>query len=91
MNDIMGIIEMADDRIYPLMDEAAAGICAIIKSNISSTPRIQLTREDIARHCNLQVPNEFKAQYLDLLFKYQEAVSVDKYDLGLARNYKLEE
>jgi hypothetical protein len=47
-----------------------------------------LTREDIARRCNLQVPDEFKAQYLDLLFKYQEAISIDKYDLGLARNYK---
>jgi len=38
--------------------------------------------------CHLQVPDEFKAQYLDLLFKYQEAISIDKYDLGLARNYK---
>ena len=26
---------------------------------------------------------------LDLLFKYQEAISIDKYDLGLAKNYKL--
>ncbi len=87
-NDIMGIIEMEEDKIYPLTDEATAGICAIIKSNIPSTPWIQLTREDIARHCNLQVPDEFKAQYLDLLFKYQEAISIDKYNLGLARNYK---
>jgi hypothetical protein len=87
-NDDMGIIEMEEDKLYPLMDEAAAGICAIIKSNIPSTPKIQLTREDIARHCNLQVPDEFKAQYLDLLFKHQEAISMDKYDLGLARNYK---
>jgi hypothetical protein len=38
MNDIMGIIEMADDRIYPLTDEAAAGICVIIKSNIPALP-----------------------------------------------------
>jgi hypothetical protein len=84
--DIMGIIKMEEDKIYPLTDEATAGICTIIKSNISSTPRIQLTRED--RHCNLQVPDKFKAQYLDLLFKYQEAISMEKYDLGLARNYK---
>ncbi len=87
-NDIIGSIKMEEDKIYPLMDEAPAGICAIIKRNISSTPRIQLTREDIARHCNLQVPDKFKAQYLDLLFKYQEAISMEKYDLGLARNYK---
>jgi hypothetical protein len=25
---------------------------------------------------------------LDLVYRYQEAISIDKYDLGLARNYK---
>jgi hypothetical protein len=73
-NDIMGIIEMEEDEMYPLMDDAAADICATIKSDIPSTPQIQLTRDDIARHCNLQVPEEFKAQYL-------EAISINKYDL----------
>jgi hypothetical protein len=87
-NDIMGIIEMEEDAIYPLTNDAAAKICAIIKSNIPSTSQIQLTRDDIARRCNLQVLEEFKAQYLDILFKHQEAISIDKYDLGLARNYK---
>jgi len=32
--------------------------------------------------------DEFKTQYLDLLYRYQEAISIDKYDLGLAKNYK---
>jgi hypothetical protein len=27
-------------------------------------------------------------QYLDLLYRYQEAISIEKYDLGLAKNYK---
>jgi hypothetical protein len=79
---------MEEDAMYPLTDDAAAEICAIIKSNIPSTPCIQLTQDDIARHCNLQVPEEFKAQYMDILFKHQDAISFDKYNLGLARNYK---
>jgi hypothetical protein len=86
--DIMGIIKMEEDKIYPLTDEAAAEICTIIKSNIPSTPQIRINRDDIARHCNLQVLDEFKEQYLDLLFKHQEAISMDKYDMGLAKNYK---
>jgi hypothetical protein len=61
-NEIMGIIEMEEDEMFPLTDDAAADICATIKSNIPSTSRIQLTRDDIARRCNLQVPEEFKAQ-----------------------------
>jgi hypothetical protein len=39
----MGIIEIEEDEMYPLTDEAAANICATIKSNIPSTPRNQLT------------------------------------------------
>ncbi len=84
----MGIIEMEEDTLYPLTDEAAAGICAIIKDKIPDTPRTRLTKEEISRCCHLQVPDQFKEKYLDLLHKYQEAISVDKYDLGLARNYK---
>ncbi len=48
-NDIMGIIKMEEDKLFPLTDETAAGICAIIKSNIPDTPRPQLTKEDISR------------------------------------------
>ncbi len=87
-NDVMGIIEMEEDEMYPLTDDAAAHICATIKSNIPSAPRIQLTRDDIARHCNPQVLEEIKAQYLDILFKHQEAISINKYNLEFAKNYK---
>jgi hypothetical protein len=87
-NDIMGIIEIEEDKLYPLTDETAAGICAILKNNIPDTPRPGLTKEDIARRCHLQVPDEFNTQYLDLLYRYQEAISIDKYDLGLAKNCK---
>jgi hypothetical protein len=34
------------------------------------------------------VPEEFKGRYLDILLKHQEAISINKYDLGLAKNYK---
>jgi hypothetical protein len=44
----MGIVEIEDDELYPLMDDTAAKICASIKSNIASTPRSRLTRDEIA-------------------------------------------
>jgi hypothetical protein len=88
-NDIMGIIEIEEDEMYPLMDEAAADICTSIKSNIPSTPQSQLTGDDIAKRCNLQDPEKFKDQYLvDIHFRHQDAISMNKYDLGLAKNYK---
>jgi hypothetical protein len=59
-NDIMGLVEIGEDEMYPLTDEAAADICATIKSNIPNTPRTKLTRDDILKQCNLQVPEESK-------------------------------
>jgi len=87
-NDIMGIVEIEDNELYPLMDDTATKICASIKSNIPITPQNKLTRDKIARHCNLQVPDKFRERYIDILFKHQDAISLDKYDLGLARNYQ---
>jgi hypothetical protein len=52
-NDIMGIVEIEDDNLYPLRDDTAAEICTSIKSNIPNTPRTKLTRDEIARRCNL--------------------------------------
>jgi hypothetical protein len=87
-NDIMGLMEIEDDELYPLMDHTAANIGASVKSNIPNTPQTKLTRDKMARRCNLQVPDEFREKYIDILFKYQEAISLDKYDLGLAQNNK---
>jgi hypothetical protein len=33
------------------------------------------------------VPNEYKKRYIDILFKHQKAISVDKFDLGQANNF----
>jgi len=49
MNGIMGIVEIKDDELYPLADNTAAEICASIKSNIPSTPRAKLTRDEFVR------------------------------------------
>jgi hypothetical protein len=87
-NDIMGIVEIDDDKLYPLTDDTAAEICASIKRNIPSIPPAKLTRDEIARRCNLQIPEDFREKYIDILFKHQDAISLDKHDLGLARNYK---
>jgi hypothetical protein len=87
-NDIIGLVEIEDDQLYPLANDTAAKICASMKSNIPSTPQTKLSRDEIIRCCNLQVPDKFREKYIDILFKHQEAISLDKYDLGLAQNYK---
>ncbi len=34
------------------------------------------------------MPDEFRQRYIDILFKHQEAISINKYDPRLAKNYK---
>jgi hypothetical protein len=44
--------------------------------------------DEIARCFSLQVPDNFRERYIHILFNHQEAISIDKYNLGLAKNYK---
>jgi hypothetical protein len=84
-NDLMGLMEIKEDELIPLTDDTATEICASIRENI---PKSNLSRDEIVRRCNLQVPDEFREKYIDILFKHQEAISLDKYDLGFAKKYK---
>jgi len=34
------------------------------------------------------MPKEYRQKYIDILYKHQKAISVNKYDLGLATNFK---
>ncbi len=87
-NDLLGLVEIEEGKLIPLRDNTAAEICASIKDNILKTPRAKLSREEIAQCCNLQVQDKFREKYIDILFKHQDAINLDKYDLGLAKNYK---
>jgi hypothetical protein len=51
-------------------------------------PKKKLTKDEIASKAHLNVPTEFKQKYVDILYKHQKAISANKYNLGLASNYK---
>jgi hypothetical protein len=55
---------------------------------LSESEEEETFQEEIQRRCHLQVPEEFKEQYLDILCKNQDALSINKYDLGLAKDFK---
>jgi hypothetical protein len=48
-NDIMGLVEIKEDELYPLTEDTTAEICASIKSKIPDTHRANLSRDEIAR------------------------------------------
>jgi phenylacetate-coenzyme A ligase PaaK-like adenylate-forming protein len=48
---------------------------------------MKFSREDIARKANLQVPLKYKSNYIDILYKHQDAIRINKFDLGRAKNF----
>jgi hypothetical protein len=42
---------------------------------------------EIEQKANLNVPEELKQKYIDILFKHQVAISISKMDLGKAKNF----
>jgi len=59
-----------------------------LKNSLPKVPKKKLTKYEIAAKANLNVPNEYKDKYVNILYKHQKAISANKYDLGLASNYK---
>jgi len=80
-DDILGVME-TEDELVPLTDEFISSVCQDIHNRFPKVKRKRLSREEIRQRCHLQVPEEFHDQYLDILCKHQDALSIDKYDLG---------
>jgi hypothetical protein len=81
-------MEMEQDELVPLTDDFISSVCQDIHNCFPKVKRKRLSRDEIRRRCHLQVPEEFHERYLDILCKHQDALSIDKYDLGLAKDFK---
>ena len=46
-----------------------------------------IPRNETAQKANLNVPAEFKQRYIDILYKHQAAISINKMDLGRAKYF----
>jgi hypothetical protein len=84
----LGVIETEPDELVPLPDDFISSVYQDIHNRFPKVKRKRLYREEIKRRCHLQVPEEFHERYLDILCKHQDALSIDKYDLGLAKDFK---
>jgi hypothetical protein len=58
-----------------------------IAEQLPKVPKRKFTRQEIEQKANLKVPEQFKGKYLDILFKHQDAISINKFDLGRAKNF----
>jgi len=47
----------------------------------------KFTCSEIEQKANLKVPAQYKQRYLDILFKHQDAICINKFDLCRAKNF----
>jgi hypothetical protein len=87
-NDVIRFMDIETDQLIPKEDSTIASILSEIHKHLPKVPKKKLTKEEIAAKANLNVPNEFKDKYVNILYKHQKAISANKYNLGLASKYK---
>jgi hypothetical protein len=86
-NDILGVLEFETDQCMPLNEDTIASIIAEIEQKFPKVLRKHFSRDEIAKKANINVPPEGKPKYIDILDKHQAAISMNKLDLGCAKNF----
>jgi hypothetical protein len=87
-NDVIRFMDVESDELILMEDSTIAAILSDIDKHLPKVPKKKLTKAEIAAKANLNVPNEYKDRYVDILYKHQKAISANEYDLGLASHYK---
>ena len=85
--DILGILSTEEDAPIPFNDESLATICEQIYQRLPKVKKRAWTRKEINERSQLGAPEPYHSRYIDILVKHQAAISLDKYDLGLAKNF----
>jgi hypothetical protein len=85
--DILGILSTEEEAPIPLNEESHATICEQIHQRLPKVKKRAWTRKEIEERCHLGAPETYHSRYIDILVKHQAAISLDKYALGLAKNF----
>ncbi len=85
--DILGILETEKDTPIPFNDESLSTICEQIYQQLPKVKKRAWTRKEIKARCHLGAPEPYRSPYIDILVKHQAAINLDKYDLGLAKDF----
>ena len=71
-NEILGVLEFESEECIPMTENSISAIISDIHQKFPKVPKKQFTRDEIEKKAKLQVPNEYKKRYFDILFKHQK-------------------
>jgi hypothetical protein len=86
-NEVLGVSEFKQEPRIPLTESTIAVIIQVIHKKFQKVPTKRFSLEEIEKKANLQVPIKYKSRYIHILFKHQDAISINKYDLGCAKKF----
>jgi hypothetical protein len=87
IHGILGILEFESEQCQPLNEDTVVSIISNIEQKFRKVPKKHFSHVEIEQKANLNVPDELKQRYIDILLKHQAAISISKMDLGRAKNF----
>ncbi len=85
--NILGILSTEEDDPIPFNNNSIATICEQIYQRLPKVKKKAWTRKEIKERCHLRAPEPYHSRYINILVRHQAAISLDKYNLGLAKNF----
>jgi hypothetical protein len=70
-NEILGVLEFESEQCLPLNEDTVASIISNIEQKFPKVPKKHFSSAEIEQKANLNVPEELKQKYIDILFKHQ--------------------
>ena len=74
-------------KATPLSPQHVNSVFETINTMASQKSLHSFTKEQIEQKANINVPPEYRAQYVELLYKHRTALSMSNRDLGRAKNF----
>jgi hypothetical protein len=81
-NEVLGVLEFKPEKCIPLNETTISALITDVHGQLPKVPKKRFIRAKIEQKANLQVPAQYKHKYLYILFKYHDAISINKFDLG---------
>jgi hypothetical protein len=81
------VLEFEAEQCLPLNEDTVASIISNIVQKFPKVMKKHFTHDEIAQKAHLNVPKEYKQKYIDILYKHQAAISVNKMDLGRVKHF----
>ncbi len=85
--EILGVLEFESEQCLPLNEETVASIISNIEQKFPKVQKNHFSNAEIEQKVNLNVPENYKQRYIEILFKHQATISIKKMDLGRAKNF----